>query len=435
MSALHVRKPGDGSLMLSGILTEKKVQRQLEQRTPNLMPGRIFRAELEREMLRSDRTGSPLTLLLFDVQCSSPSRAHRSKRLLFLADAVDRCSRRVDSKGWFSDEDGLRTGLMLFDTEPQNANRAITTIRDLYRDTTALLPGSETNISCEVFAYAGEVHSNLNKRTWLKDEFFNSEGLEEMDDLDNKPSGETTSYFVPLASTEHLVGRGIPAWKRAIDIFGSLFGLIFLSPLLLAIAIAIKATSKGPIFFKQQRVGFRGNLFNFWKFRSMRIDHDPTEHQRHLEELIESCKDDDKGKAMEKLDDVNPAITWVGRFLRKSSLDELPQLFNVLRGEMSLVGPRPCLPYEAEKYLLWNRRRFDIIPGLTGLWQVMGKNKLSFNKMIRLDITYARNRSFWLDVKILFRTFPAVVQEFKEASQRKKRVRRTLREEARVEAA
>ena len=194
------------------------------------------------------------------------------------------------------------------------------------------------------------------------------------------------------------------------DTILSATALAALSPLLLLIAAAIKLTSPGPVIFRQERLGRLGKPFRLWKFRSMRHKADNSLHQQYLKHLIQA-QSDVSDTPMTKLDPVNPQITAIGRLLRMTCLDELPQLVNVLRGEMSLVGPRPCLLYEAEQYLLWHYRRFDTVPGITGLWQVSGKNKTTFRQMIRLDIYYASHCSFWTDLGILFRTLPAVIDE------------------------
>ena len=207
---------------------------------------------------------------------------------------------------------------------------------------------------------------------------------------------------------EPLVARRIPAWKTAIDCLLVLVALTLLSPVLLLIAVLIKSVSRGPLFFKQTRIGYLGKPFTIWKFRTMHLNAETSSHQQHLQQLINS------DKPMQKLDAKNdPRIIPLGTLLRKSGLDEVPQLFNVLRGEMSVIGPRPCLPYEAEKFAGWQRRRFDTLPGLTGLWQVSGKNRTTFKEMIRLDITYVRNLSPVLDGKILLRTIPAIIEQLK----------------------
>ena len=195
----------------------------------------------------------------------------------------------------------------------------------------------------------------------------------------------------------------MPGWKRALDL--SL--VLFLSPALLLIggivAALIKLGSPGPVFFRQMRVGYKGKQFTCFKFRTMRVDADTDSHRRHTQDLIRSQT------PMIKLDARrDPRLIPFGSILRVTGLDELPQLINVLRGEMSLVGPRPCIPYECEAYESWHWGRFDAVPGLTGLWQVSGKNRTTFNEMVKLDIAYAQNMNLRLDLKIVFKTVPAL---------------------------
>jgi lipopolysaccharide/colanic/teichoic acid biosynthesis glycosyltransferase len=204
------------------------------------------------------------------------------------------------------------------------------------------------------------------------------------------------------------------ATKRGLDIFGSVCGLVLLSPLLFAIAVAIKLNSKGPVFFRQQRVGQFGTPFTFLKFRSMYVNNDNKIHRDYVMSLIsgnaqrQPSNGNGNGHGVYKLTK-DPRITRIGAFLRKTSLDELPQLYNVLRGEMSLVGPRPAIPYEVEAYQVWHRRRvLEAKPGITGLWQVSGRSRVGFDDMVRLDMRYASERSFWLDLKILLMTPKAV---------------------------
>jgi exopolysaccharide production protein ExoY len=188
--------------------------------------------------------------------------------------------------------------------------------------------------------------------------------------------------------------------------------LLIFSPLLLLIGIAIKAASPGPALFKQQRIGRFGKAFGLWKFRTMRPDADSGLHQTHLTSLMKT------DTPMTKLDAAeDPRVFRLGKYLRRCCLDELPQLINVLRGEMSLVGPRPCLPYEAEQYEPWHRQRFNATPGMTGLWQVSGKNRTTFTEMIRLDIEYANNVSFLLDVTIIMKTIPSIIAGLMDSAQ------------------
>lgn len=201
--------------------------------------------------------------------------------------------------------------------------------------------------------------------------------------------------------------EGLPLWKRGLD----LTLIILFAPGLMLIgavvALAIKAGSRGPILFRQQRIGYGGRKFTCFKFRTMFTNAETDSHRQHTQQLIQSRD------PMQKLDvRMDPRLIPWARVLRAGGLDELPQLINVLKGEMSLVGPRPCLPYEYELYEPWQRRRFEAVPGLTGLWQVSGKNQTTFNEMIRLDIAYAEQLSLWSDIRILAKTPLALWQQY-----------------------
>jgi lipopolysaccharide/colanic/teichoic acid biosynthesis glycosyltransferase len=205
---------------------------------------------------------------------------------------------------------------------------------------------------------------------------------------------------------------GEPLWqavtRRAIDIGLAALVLLVLSPLLIGLAIAIRLGSPGPALFRQRRVGYGLREFTIFKFRSMRSDADPRGHREYVTALIEGKAADGGRKNLYKLA-VDDRITPVGRWIRKWSLDELPQLLNVIAGDMSLVGPRPAIPYEVEKYPSWYLKRFAVKPGLTGLWQVSGRNQRTYEEMVRLDIDYAERRSLALDLSILARTPLTVV--------------------------
>jgi exopolysaccharide production protein ExoY len=204
-------------------------------------------------------------------------------------------------------------------------------------------------------------------------------------------------------------GTGLPAWKRALDIGFVLLlipGMVLIGSI---VALIIKLGSPGPVFFCQKRVGWKGREFRLLKFRTMKVDADTELHRKHAQQLIHSKR------PMTKLDDGNdPRLIPFGGVLRTLGLDELPQLINVMRGEMSLVGPRPCLPYEYEAYEPWQRRRFNAVPGLTGLWQVSGKNRTTFERMIQLDIAYFETQSLWLDLAIIAKTIPALGRQWQD---------------------
>ena len=195
-------------------------------------------------------------------------------------------------------------------------------------------------------------------------------------------------------------------FKRIFDIIGASLLIIFLSPVFLLTAILIKFNSKGPIIFSQKRIGRNGKYFNIYKFRTMYEDNDDSIHKEYVKELIKKNKKDKSG--VFKIGD-DPRITKIGKFLRKYSLDELPQLENVLFGSMSLVGPRPPLDYEVENYSEWHKRRLSVKPGMTGLWQVSGRNKIGFENMVLLDVYYAENWTLWMDIRILIKTIPVVL--------------------------
>ena len=189
--------------------------------------------------------------------------------------------------------------------------------------------------------------------------------------------------------------------KRLFDGIVSAILIFVLSPLLLLVSIAIRRDSPGPVFFKQTRVGRWGKLFSMWKFRSMYIDAEARKKE------LEALNQMDGGVLFKMKED--PRITKVGRFIRKTSIDELPQLWNVFVGDMSLVGPRPALPSEVDQYSLADRRRLEVIPGITCIWQVSGRSDIPFDKQVGLDVEYIESQSFWLDIKLLFLTIPAVL--------------------------
>ncbi len=202
-------------------------------------------------------------------------------------------------------------------------------------------------------------------------------------------------------------------WKRALDLTCLVLGLPGVLILMLAIAMIIKCVSSGPIFFRQERVGYRRKGFICLKFRTMHVGCDTLSHQQYVDSLVQS------DVPMTKLDERNdPRLIRFGRMLRATGLDELPQLINVARGEMSLVGPRPCTPHELLSYRAWQYARFETLPGLTGLWQVSGKNRTTFSQMIDLDVYYARNKSLWFDLKIMAATFTTLIQQVRGAYRR-----------------
>ena len=214
-----------------------------------------------------------------------------------------------------------------------------------------------------------------------------------------------------ISAHSFVMGAGLPLSrsKRAFDLAVCILALPLLALATLFVAVLTSLTSPGPIFFQQERVGYRGRKFRLYKFRTMHATAPTAPHRAHFAELVRSKT------PMQKMDSRGDArLIPGGWFLRATGLDELPQLLNVLRGEMSVVGPRPCIPYEYEQFTVAQRERFTAVPGLTGLWQVSGKNRTTFEKMVALDIDYARNQSLTLDFRIVALTLPAVVGQLND---------------------
>ncbi len=358
-----------------------------------LLPKEVFRKIIDRERDRANRTGEIFSLVVYLL----PDVDKNSETLHLLADTLSSSMRSIDAAGWL---DSQHLGVLLPETDLTGAQRFAKKINHesmslkFLANYEVLSYPSEALINPENTSHSdGVAHSKAH--TFLWDEWHIPHAQRNVD------------YMFCL--TKRL-------FKRCFDFIGASVCLLLLSPFFLCVAIYIKVVSPGPIFFKQQRIGYGGHPFTFLKFRTMRQGADSSEHQAYLATLINGDSDKkDADKPMVKLDH-DPQIIPGGNLLRKSCLDELPQLFNVLLGEMSLVGPRPPIPYEVKEYHSWHRGRFNALPGMTGLWQVSGKNRLTFREMVRLDIRYAKERSLWLDVKILFRTPLAILEQLKGGS-------------------
>ena len=335
---------------------------------------RHFLHQLQLEKRRSDRSGRPLSVVLLDVDFDTQGAVGESRRL---AHAVAQIKRDTDILGYLGDD---QLAVMLLDTDSDGAR---TFLRNLAEHS------ADLHYRVTVATYPDQLFEHL------------TNGCEQPDQ----------SLFVEDATRGNPVGS---LAKRMVDIGGALFALLLASPILIATAIAVKLSSPGPVIFKQQRLGKRGAPFTFYKFRSMRTGADDSIHRQYVAKLIEGdLSAVNQGDATQPHFKIkgDPRVTRVGHFIRRTSIDELPQLFNVLKGDMSLVGPRPPLPYEAEKYKSWHLRRvLEIRPGITGLWQVEGRNKTSFDDMVRLDLRYIRDWSPWLDLRILLKTVLVVLR-------------------------
>jgi len=229
-----------------------------------------------------------------------------------------------------------------------------------------------------------------------------------------RPTMQTSCNPYSDQSADNAPLNHLPAWKRAIDLVCCLLALPFLAILTLAMTILTKLVAPGPVFFRQERVGCNGRRFWIYKFRTMRVGADTSGHQDYFKQLIGT------NAPMMKLDSAGDSRLIPGsRLLRAAGLDELPQVINVFRGEMSVVGPRPCIPTEYEAYQPRQRQRCAAMPGLTGLWQVSGKNRTTFEEMVNLDIRYSETKSWWLDAKIIVMTVPALLVQIYDTRIRK----------------
>ena len=219
---------------------------------------------------------------------------------------------------------------------------------------------------------------------------------------------ESSQRNLPTSGTQSTPINPLPVWKRGIDLAGGSLVLVALTPVFLMVAVFIKCSSRGPVFFRHKRYGHLGEPFYVWKFRTMHVETDPRDHRQHVENMMSGAG------PMKKIDKHSRLIP-LGTLLRCTAIDELPQLVNVLKGEMSLVGPRPDV-LAIEHYETWQQSRFHVVPGMTGLWQVSGKNRTTFQEMMQLDVSYVERRSIWMDCKIILLTLPAIasyaVQDF-----------------------
>jgi lipopolysaccharide/colanic/teichoic acid biosynthesis glycosyltransferase len=355
---------------------------------PDVLNEEAFRRRMAVERKRTERRNDPFLLMLLEAE----GQANSKRSLKSLNNAVSALLptiRETDVIGWY--KDGITAGVMFTGLATCDKSSLLSMI--LSRVTHVL----RNELTFEQFSQIG-ISFHFFPDDWNPDK-------------SDRPDNLT--LYPDLVSTEKSK-RLVFGVKRTMDVAGSGMLIVLCVPLFAAISVAIKLSSKGPVFFKQQRVGQYGKRFTFLKFRSMYINNDHSEHQEYVKKLIagnaERKSQNGSGGGVYKL--INDRrITPLGKFLRKSSLDELPQFLNVLWGDMSLVGPRPPIPYELAAYEIWHRRRLLLVkPGITGLWQVEGRNRIPFDDMVRLDLHYATCWTPFLDLKILMRTPVAVIR-------------------------
>jgi exopolysaccharide biosynthesis polyprenyl glycosylphosphotransferase len=334
-----------------------------------------FHQALYLERKRRERSGRPLYLLLIDVM--RLPEEERDEAVRTIAALLSSLTRETDIKGWYSE--GRVIGVLFTESNTFDEQDIVKKIRS----------GLERNLPRD------------------------QQGMIDLSVHDFPLKGGKSQFdpvLYPEVKKKYGARKGPFLVKRVIDIAGSIAGLILFSPFFLAIALLVKLTSPGPVLFRQERIGLYGKKFTFLKFRTMQVNNDPRVHEEYVKKLIagtiEGGADGGNGHEKPVFKITNDArVTRIGRILRKTSLDELPQFINVLLGDMSLVGPRPPIPYEVQNYDIWHRCRvIEVKPGITGLWQVRGRSATTFDEMVRLDIKYSREWSLWLDIKILAQT-------------------------------
>lgn len=359
----------------------RPMAREITSLDHGLYPETCFREKLIQERKRAERSNKPLVVMILDPQ-NLRSIDNSQEITESLGEGVNTCVRGTDICGLL--REGTLVGVILTEVEPEKVDAAKEIVaqktRERLSDILSKELASRINITFRIYPDSGD-------------------------------SDTFDMTFYPELKT--LSGRKVAGdiVKRSLDIMGSLAGLVLFSPFFAVLPPLIKLTSKGPVFFRQERIGRNGRKFNVLKFRSMYLDNDDVIHRQYVKQLIKGEISTDEGAETVFKIQGDPRVTRVGKYLRKYSLDELPQFINVLKGDMSLVGPRPPIRYEVDHYSGWQRNRLmGKKPGITGLWQVTGRSSTSFDDMVRLDLRYLNRWSILLDLKIIARTPLAMVK-------------------------
>lgn len=348
------------------------------------LPESVFHSMLTLERRRAERSRKPFVLMLLDANLENGAAEGILRQAV---DAVLSIKRETDLVGWYKESAIL--GVIFTEVSLDGESPITDTLRTKIEKAFIKHLGSDKAAKIAISLHVFPESWNRNQLDRVADSKL-------YPDLNKKGSRKRLPLII----------------KRAIDVAGSGSLLFVLSPMLVVIAAIIKLTSKGPVIFEQERLGQFGARFKCMKFRTMYTNNDPKIHEEYVQQFIAGKDGLDNSERSEKPVyklTKDPRVTTIGRLLRKTSLDELPQFWNVLRGDMSLVGPRPPVPYEFEVYDIWHRRRvLEVKPGVTGLWQVSGRNRTRFDEMVRLDLRYCQSWSLWLDLKILLATPRAV---------------------------
>jgi lipopolysaccharide/colanic/teichoic acid biosynthesis glycosyltransferase len=340
----------------------------------DFFPEDLFSALFQHECKRSERTRKPFLFMQIDI--SYLTNVNTARCLIPIAKQLSDSTRGHDYKGWHVV--GRVLGILFTECEDlDDVNQLQTRLSEDIRNVIGHAPA-------EMLRYS------LYRVTGTKTEKLYSDENYRVDGNEND-----NGYAYPISFR-----------KRVVDITGALFGITVFFPMLIIVALLVKLTSRGPVFFRQERVGQDGKPFHMLKFRSMYCNNDDAIHREFVAKLIKGETDPSTTQVGDNFYKIkkDPRVTPLGHFIRKTSLDELPQFFNVLKGDMSLVGPRPALPYEVEQYDIWHCRRVLARPGITGLWQTTGRSRTTFNGMVRLDIRYMEKWSLLSDLVLILRT-------------------------------
>lgn len=370
---------------VSGSKAPQVLIQEAAQREQSPLAESVFQSMLTLERRRAERSRKPFILMLLDAMHEEGPAA---SLLASAVKVVEKNSRETDVVGWY--KNGVILGVIFTEVSTDGKELVTETIRSKILAGLEKAVGPEQSTKIAISFHIFPDQWDREQKDWTADQKL-------YPDLNHK----THRKRLPMTI------------KRVMDFTVSSLILLTISPILAVIAAIIKLTSKGPVIFRQERLGQSGARFNCLKFRTMYVNNDPKIHQEYIAQFITgkegaAAQQENGKKPIYKITN-DPRVTPIGRFLRKTSLDELPQFWNVLRGEMSLVGPRPPVPYEFEIYDTWHRRRvLELKPGITGLWQVSGRSSTTFDDMVRLDIRYCRSWSLWLDIKILLATPSAI---------------------------
>lgn len=347
----------------------------------NLISEEAFKTLLFVERKRTERSAKPFMLMLLDVsyifEAYNRDLINKVAMVLMLkkvTHAIVSVTRDIDIKGWHETKHTI--GIIFTEISKEGNEIIDQKVNESLKE--SLPPEFVSNIKISTYWYPSESDKNGYQEIFYSD-----------------PKVKSIKHKISSAS------------KRSVDIVGSLVGLLIFSPVFLFASFLIKVTSRGPVFFRQERVGKGGRIFRIYKFRTMHAKNNDTKHQEFMKQFIRGQSEGTTGKGGQKIFKMadDPRITKIGKFLRKTSLDEVPQFINVLIGNMSLVGPRPPIPYEVQEYDLWHKRRvLETKPGITGYWQVEGRSTTNFDSMVRMDIRYIEMQSLLFDLKVIAKT-------------------------------